>query len=179
MKGKTLLSTLQPRPPRKWGRRKLDSGLLLASQEAVMQGRQRLQTVTSAPLSPSAEQLGLCSPRHLPAGTSAEGNTCFVWFYFIFLTYVSCLFIYLERMSRGRAERGEKRRIPSRLHTISAEPDAGLEPMNREIVTWAEIKSQTLNWLSHPGTPYLKTNILKIILGGLRFLYCVCFLYQF
>ena len=29
----------------------------------------------------------------------------------------------------------------------------GLEPTNHEIMTWAETKSQTLNWLSHPGTP--------------------------
>ena len=27
-----------------------------------------------------------------------------------------------------------------------------LEPRNHEIMTWAEIKSQTLNWLSHAGT---------------------------
>ena len=37
-------------------------------------------------------------------------------------------------MSRGGAERGRER-IPSRLHTISAEPDAGLEPTNRDIMT--------------------------------------------
>ena len=38
---------------------------------------------------------------------------------------------------RGR-ERG-RQRIPSRLHTINAEPDAGLELVNREIVTRAEV----------------------------------------
>ena len=38
------------------------------------------------------------------------------------------------RASRGGAERGRER-IPSRLSTASAEPDTGLEPTNREIVT--------------------------------------------
>ena len=52
-------------------------------------------------------------------------------------------------VGRGR-ERG---RIPSRLCTVSPEPDAGLEPTNREIMTWAETKSRTLNRLSHPGAP--------------------------
>ena len=36
-------------------------------------------------------------------------------------------------MSRGEAERGRDR-IPSRLHAVSAEPDSGLDPMDREIV---------------------------------------------
>ena len=38
-----------------------------------------------------------------------------------------------ERTSRrGRGAEGE--RIPSRLHAVSAEPDMGLKPMNREIM---------------------------------------------
>ena len=39
-----------------------------------------------------------------------------------------------ERESRGGAER-ERQRIPSRLCTISAEPDVGLEVTNHEIMT--------------------------------------------
>ena len=31
--------------------------------------------------------------------------------------------------------------------------DVGLEPTNHEIMTWAEIQIQMLNWLSHPGAP--------------------------
>ena len=50
---------------------------------------------------------------------------------------------------RGR-ERG---RISSRLRTVSAEPDAGLDLPILEIMIWAEIKSQMLNRLSHPGAP--------------------------
>ena len=50
------------------------------------------------------------------------------------------LCIYLKR-ERGRALAGEggRERIPSRLHTVSAESDVGLDPMNCEIVT-AETK---------------------------------------
>ena len=39
-------------------------------------------------------------------------------------------------MSRGGAERErERERIPSRLSTVSTEPDVGLEPTNHEIMT--------------------------------------------
>ena len=37
-----------------------------------------------------------------------------------------------ESTSRGRAE---KERIPSKPCTVSAEPDAGLKPTNREIMS--------------------------------------------
>ena len=46
---------------------------------------------------------------------------------------------------KGRAERRGRERIPSRLRTVSAEPDTGLELVNCEIMTSAETKSQTLN----------------------------------
>ena len=49
--------------------------------------------------------------------------------------------------------------LSSRLHIVRAEPDAGLDLMNYEIMTWAEIKSWTLNQLSHPGAP---PNTLKL-----------------
>ena len=35
---------------------------------------------------------------------------------------------------QGRAER-ERERMPSRLHTVSTEPDVGLELMNHEMMT--------------------------------------------
>ena len=39
-------------------------------------------------------------------------------------------------MSGGGTEReGERERIPSRLHTVSMEPDAGLGLTNHEITT--------------------------------------------
>ena len=48
---------------------------------------------------------------------------------------------------------GEGQRIPSRLHAVSAEPDAGPKPTNQEIMTRAGIKRRVLNLLSHPGAP--------------------------
>ena len=53
-------------------------------------------------------------------------------------------------MSRGEVERGRER-IPSRLHTVSAEPGTGLELTNCEVMTSAEIKNWMLNQLSYPG----------------------------
>ena len=58
-----------------------------------------------------------------------------------------------RRWGRGR-ERG-KGRIPSRLCSQSAEPDAGLKLTNCEILTWAKVQSGTFNQLSHPGAPNL------------------------
>ena len=51
----------------------------------------------------------------------------------------------------GGRERGNEREC--RLHAVSTEPDVELKLPNHEIMTWAEIKSQTLKWLGHPGTP--------------------------
>ena len=55
----------------------------------------------------------------------------------------------------GGAERErERERIPRRRCTVSAEsdagPNAGPDLSNCEIMIWAEIKSQMLNWLSNP-----------------------------
>ena len=54
--------------------------------------------------------------------------------------FFKSLLIYFERererghkKDMGRAERGE--RIPSRLHTVNAELEAGLELMNHEIMS--------------------------------------------
>ena len=49
-------------------------------------------------------------------------------FIFIFLVY------FRERVGEGKGQR-EGDRILSRLHAVSAEPDAGLELMNHEIMT--------------------------------------------
>ena len=44
-------------------------------------------------------------------------------------------------MSRGGAERegDTESEAGSRLRAVSTEPDAGLELMNHEIMTWAEV----------------------------------------
>uniref|UniRef100_A0ABI7Z1K0 Uncharacterized protein n=1 Tax=Felis catus TaxID=9685 RepID=A0ABI7Z1K0_FELCA len=43
-----------------------------------------------------------------------------------------------------------EKRIPSRLHTVSTEPDTGLDLTNHVIMTRAKIESWMLNELSHP-----------------------------
>ena len=58
----------------------------------------------------------------------------------LLLKFFLSLFIYFERdrvsMSRGGAERErERERSPSRFFTVRAEPDAGPELTNHEIVT--------------------------------------------
>ena len=50
-----------------------------------------------------------------------------------------------ERAQAGEGEGCGRERIPSRIRTVSTEPDAGLKLTNCEIKTGAEIKSQTLN----------------------------------
>ena len=59
-------------------------------------------------------------------------------------------FIYFEREHTGK---GQRERIPSRLHTVSTEPVVGLNLTNCKIMTQAEIKIQMFNQLSHPGAP--------------------------
>ena len=56
-------------------------------------------------------------------------------------------------LERGQIEREIEN--PSRLHTVSAESNTGLKLKNREVMTSAEIKSQMLNQLSHPGVPMM------------------------
>ena len=73
--------------------------------------------------------------------------------FFFFLS----LFVYFERdgdsVSGGGVEEGARERIPSRLCSASGEPDAGLEPRNREVMTWAGTKSRWLGRLSHRVPP--------------------------
>ena len=46
------------------------------------------------------------------------------------------VFFERQRASREEAERdGERKRIPSRLHAVSSEPDAEFDPMTPEIMT--------------------------------------------
>ena len=63
-----------------------------------------------------------------------------------------------ETVSGGRAERERGRE--SQIVLI-AQRRMGLDLMNHEVKTGAEIKSRTLNPLSHPGAPcrYIFANI--------------------
>ena len=49
-----------------------------------------------------------------------------------------------ERMYKQEGQRGRER-IPRRLHTVSTELDAELDPTNHEITTVGKMKSWTLN----------------------------------
>ena len=76
------------------------------------------------------------------------------------------MFIHFWKTERDRAQAGVGQRkgdteseADSRLWAVSTEPNVGLEPMNREIMTW----SRLLNWLSHPGAPsYFLTSSLEL-----------------
>ena len=54
-------------------------------------------------------------------------------------TQAPLMFIYFWERERLREAERRRRRIQSRFHAASREPDAGLEPTNREIMTWAEV----------------------------------------
>ena len=86
------------------------------------------------------------------------------------------LFTYFERERKSieRAEREREREIiPSRLCTVSTEPDMELELTNGETMTWAETRSWMLNWLSHPGAPppFLIGILIIVHLGGITVLW--------
>ena len=75
--------------------------------------------------------------------------SCYEW-----ILYTNFLFIFESGETSWGGERqreGERRENPKHS-ALSAEPDTGLD-LSHEIMTWAEIKSWTLNQLSHPGVP--------------------------
>ena len=62
----------------------------------------------------------------------------------IFLKSIYLFLRETETVPVGEEQRErERERIPSRLHTISAESDTGIELTNHEIMTWAKTKSLT------------------------------------
>ena len=90
-------------------------------------------------------------------------------FYFYFIFIFKSLFILREReREQGRAyaqvgegQRQRRERIPSRLHTVRAEPNVVLDPMNHEIMTWAKIKSWTTEPPKCPSILFLFKRTLK------------------
>ena len=73
-----------------------------------------------------------------------------------------------ESVSEGRAERegDTESEAGSRLWAVSTEPNVGLKPMNREIMTWAEVgrltnweKSLPLNIMIKMDSPLAQNNI--------------------
>ena len=64
-----------------------------------------------------------------------------------FLLIMIIFFFFLDG---GRSRRRGRERLPSRLHA-QRRAWHGARSHNPETITWAEIKSRMLNWLSHPG----------------------------
>ena len=58
----------------------------------------------------------------------------------------------MQAWDGGTEEEGET--VLSRLR-IEHETGCGAQSHDPEIMTWAETKSQMLNQLCHPGTPYI------------------------
>ena len=69
-------------------------------------------------------------------------------FVFIFL-----IFIDLFSMSRRRSREREVENLKQSLHWAWSQCRAWFQ--DPEVMTWTEIKNQTLNPLSHPDTPFL------------------------
>ena len=78
------------------------------------------------------------------------------------------MFIYFWETERDRAQAGEeqkegntKSKAGSRLWAVSTEPDAGLEPTNRKIMIWAEVRHAT-DWATQaPQKQYFLKYIFK------------------
>ena len=69
-----------------------------------------------------------------------------------FIFFKVYLFILRERKRENKWGRGRERRKEreSQAGSILSVQSLGLDLTNREIMTWAEIKSRSLNQLSHP-----------------------------
>ena len=68
--------------------------------------------------------------------------------------FIFLMFIYLKERERASmwAQVGERERQMKRKNAkqvpLGTEPDVGLDLTNREIMTWAQIKSWMLNWVT-------------------------------
>ena len=68
---------------------------------------------------------------------------------FSIMAHVSNVYLFFETerksMNRGGSERegDTESETGSGLRAVSTEPDAGLEPTDREIMTWAEVGGST------------------------------------
>ena len=87
-----------------------------------------------------------------------------LWACFL-LSFFKNVCLFWERESRRGAER-EGERISSSLGTVTTEPDAGLNLVNREIMTLSQIQESILKRLTLPGSPlwnFLHQSFMKKI----------------
>ena len=76
-----------------------------------------------------------------------------------------------ERERRGREREGDtEAETGSRLWAVSTEPDAGLQLMDRKIMTWAEVGRLT-DWATQVPLPYF----LKYRFLWSKFLFYIAF----
>ena len=82
-----------------------------------------------------------------------------------------------ESQSRRKRERDIESEAGSRLRAVSTEPDPGLEPMNCEIMTWAEVRCLA-NWATQAPLYFLIVAVLMDVRCAIYFdMYnCVCVL---
>ena len=78
------------------------------------------------------------------------------------------MFIFEKQSVRGEGQRGgdTESETGSRLRAISPEPDAGLEPTDREIVTWLKSDASPTAPPRRPETWFLHSWPIVLALGG-------------
>ena len=86
--------------------------------------------------------------------------------FYLFFKFLKMFFIYFWDRERQRERERERRRVregdtesetSSRLWAVSTEPDAGLEPVNHEIMSWAQVGLLTDRDAQAPPTYYIFT----------------------
>ena len=68
-------------------------------------------------------------------------------FFLLFKIFLTFIYFWETERNRARAREGQRGRTGleagSRLWAVSTEPDAGLQPTNREIMIWVEVWGST------------------------------------
>ena len=107
----------------------------------------------------------------MPSGYFTWGETKssaqFLSFAFFVFQFFKCLFIFErateQKQGRGRKTGRHKIQAGSRLRAVSTEPDLGLEPMNCEIMTWAEVRRLS-DWATRTPQSFSTLNLFSEIL---------------